>query len=43
MNIRPVQLADAAEWLRLRVALWPDDPEKEAAEITQLWIIAFTN
>lgn len=31
--IRPVQPADAAEWLRLRLALWPDDPEKEAQEI----------
>ncbi len=31
--IRPVQPADAVEWLRMRVALWPDDPDKEAAEI----------
>lgn len=33
INIRPVASADAAEWLRMRVALWPDDPAKEAAEI----------
>ncbi|MEZ4725917.1 MAG: GNAT family N-acetyltransferase [Caldilineaceae bacterium] len=33
MRIRPVEAADAAEWLRLRLALWPDDPAKEAAEI----------
>ena len=33
MNIRLVQDSDAAEWLRMRVALWPDEPEKEAAEI----------
>ncbi|MEZ4682878.1 MAG: hypothetical protein R2932_52585 [Caldilineaceae bacterium] len=33
MIIRPVQETDAAEWLRMRVALWPDDPAKEAAEI----------
>jgi CubicO group peptidase (beta-lactamase class C family)/GNAT superfamily N-acetyltransferase len=33
INIRPVESADAAEWLRMRVALWPDDPAKEAAEI----------
>ena len=33
MLIRPVQAADAAEWLRMRVALWPDDPDKEAQEI----------
>lgn len=33
MIIRPVQKSDAAEWLRMRLALWPDDPEKEAAEI----------
>lgn len=34
MLIRPVQVSDAAEWLRMRMALWPDStPEKEAAEI----------
>ncbi len=36
MPIRSVQPADAAEWLRLRVALWPDStPEQEAAEIAE--------
>jgi aminoglycoside 6'-N-acetyltransferase I len=34
MVIRPVQDSDAAEWLRLRMALWPDaTPEREAQEI----------
>jgi aminoglycoside 6'-N-acetyltransferase I len=34
MTIRPAATADAAEWLRMRMALWPDsEPEKEAAEI----------
>jgi aminoglycoside 6'-N-acetyltransferase I len=33
-EIRPVQASDAAEWLRLRMALWPgSDPEIEAREI----------
>ena len=34
MDIRPVQPSDAAEWLRMRLALWPDaTPDKEAHEI----------
>jgi aminoglycoside 6'-N-acetyltransferase I len=34
MNIRPVQPSDAGEWLRMRMALWPDSTlEKEASEI----------
>jgi aminoglycoside 6'-N-acetyltransferase I len=34
MLIRPVQASDAAEWLRLRMALWSDsDAAKEADEI----------
>lgn len=33
MLICPIEAADAAEWLRLRLALWPHDPAKEAAEI----------
>lgn len=34
MVIRPVRLSDVSEWLRMRVALWPDtDPDKEAKEI----------
>lgn len=34
MVIRPVQPSDADEWLRLRMALWPDStPDKEAQEI----------
>ena len=36
MLIRTVQPTDAAEWLRLRMALWPDStPQKEAAEIAE--------
>lgn len=32
--IRPVEPADASEWLRLRLALWPDaDPAEQEAEI----------
>ena len=38
MLVRPVQPADAAEWLRMRMALWPDStPEKEAGEIAQFF------
>lgn len=34
MIIRPVQPSDASEWLRMRMALWPDStPDKEAGEI----------
>jgi len=34
MLIRPVQASDAAEWLRMRLALWPDsDADSEAQEI----------
>lgn len=33
VEIRSVQKEDAAEWLRMRLALWPDEPEKEAREI----------
>ncbi len=34
MAIRPVQPPDATEWLRMRMALWPDSTlEKEASEI----------
>ena len=33
MIIRPIEPADKAEWLRLRLELWPDSPEKEAEEI----------
>jgi hypothetical protein len=35
MPIRPVQPADAAEWSPMRLALWPDDPAKEASEIAR--------
>lgn len=40
MNIRPVQPSDAQEWLRMRLALWPDtDPDKEANEIAHFLAI----
>lgn len=36
MDVRHVQVDDSAEWLRLRMALWPDsEREKEAGEIAQ--------
>jgi aminoglycoside 6'-N-acetyltransferase I len=35
MEIRIVEPADADEWLRMRLALWPDEPEKEATEIAR--------
>ena len=38
MVIRPVQPSDADEWLRMRMALWPDStPEKEAGEIAHFF------
>jgi aminoglycoside 6'-N-acetyltransferase I len=38
MQIRPVHESDAAEWLRMRMALWPDStPEKEAGEIAHFF------
>jgi aminoglycoside 6'-N-acetyltransferase I len=36
MKVRPVQAEDHAEWLRMRMALWPEsESEKEASEIAQ--------
>lgn len=36
MIVRPVLESDVGEWLRLRLALWPDtSPEDEADEIAQ--------
>lgn len=32
-RIRPVDVPDRADWLRMRVALWPDDPAEHAGEI----------
>jgi aminoglycoside 6'-N-acetyltransferase I len=38
MTIRPVKPSDAPEWLRMRMALWPDStPDKEADEIAQFF------
>ena len=38
MLIRPVHPADSHEWLRMRMALWPDStPEKELGEIRQFF------
>ena len=40
MLVRPVQPSDADEWLRMRMALWPDStPEKEAGEIAHFLAI----
>ncbi len=40
MDIRPVQASAAAEWLRMRMALWPDSTaEKEASEIEHFLVI----
>ena len=37
MLIRPVTLDDKPEWLRMRLALWPDSaPEQEATEMDAL-------
>jgi aminoglycoside 6'-N-acetyltransferase I len=39
MLVRPVQPSDTAEWLRLRMALWPDStPAKERAEIDSFFV-----
>jgi hypothetical protein len=36
MIVRPAQPDDTKEWLRMRMALWPDaDPDKEADEIAR--------
>ena len=38
MVVQPVETSDADEWLRLRVALWPDsDPDKESSD-TKLFL-----
>jgi aminoglycoside 6'-N-acetyltransferase I len=35
-TIRPIEAADADEWLRMRMALWTEsDPDQEANEIAQ--------
>lgn len=37
-TVRPIEASDAAAWLRMRVALWPDDTEAEhAAEIEKFF------
>lgn len=36
--IRPVEPEDSAEWLRMRMALWPDStPEEESDEIARFF------
>jgi aminoglycoside 6'-N-acetyltransferase I len=41
MNIRPVQPSDAAEWLRLRMSLWPESSsDKEAGEIAHFFSVS---
>ena len=40
MDIRSVHASDAAEWLRMRMALWPDsDPDTQAHEIAHFLAI----
>lgn len=36
MNIRPVEMSDRAEWLRLRCLLWPSEPAEHDREIAEL-------
>jgi hypothetical protein len=39
LEIRPVEPGDGAEWLRLRLALWPNaSPAAQATEIAALFI-----
>ena len=35
VKIRPVDPGDEAEWLRMRVSLWPDSPDDHGPEIDQ--------
>jgi aminoglycoside 6'-N-acetyltransferase I len=37
MKIRPIQLRDKSEWLRMRAALWPESPEDHEPEILQFF------
>ncbi len=38
LTIRPVIWADAAEWLRLRMLLWPDGADEHAPEIEAFFL-----
>ena len=40
MNTRPVELADEAEWLRMRGALWPDEEPDESAQTVRQFLVA---
>jgi aminoglycoside 6'-N-acetyltransferase I len=37
MLIRPVQQSDAADWARMREALWPSEPGEHAEEIASFY------
>jgi aminoglycoside 6'-N-acetyltransferase I len=44
IHVRPAQPGDIADWLRMRVALWPEGSAREhAAEIEQYFARALTN
>lgn len=38
MEIRPLKRHDLEEWVRLRVALWPDADQDEVAEEIPAWL-----
>jgi aminoglycoside 6'-N-acetyltransferase I len=40
MDPRPVELADEAEWLRMRAALWPDGEPEESARTVRQFLVA---
>ena len=37
MKIRTVKKSDTAEWLRMRTALWPEEPEDHPVEIERFF------
>ena len=37
MEIRPIELGDKSEWLRMRTALWPESPEDHEPEIVEFF------
>ncbi|CUS03345.2 Aminoglycoside N(6')-acetyltransferase type 1 [Candidatus Promineifilum breve] len=41
MIIRPVEPADQAEWLRLRLELWPDSTAEEEAEVIDRFLAGY--
>jgi aminoglycoside 6'-N-acetyltransferase I len=37
-TVRHIQAADRREWVRMRCALWPDEPEEELATELEGWL-----